>query len=54
MKQATTEWIERAEGDWKVAQREMQAADPVWNVVCFLVQQCVEKYLKAFLEEQNG
>lgn len=53
MKQATTEWIERAEGDWKVAQREMHVTDPVWNVVCFLVQQCAEKYLKAFLEEQN-
>ncbi len=53
MKRATAEWIERAEGDWKVAQRERQAADPVWNVVCFLVQQCAEKYLKAFLEEQN-
>jgi HEPN domain-containing protein len=53
MKRATAEWIERAEGDWKVAQREMQAADPVWNVVCFLAQQCAEKYLKAFLEEQG-
>jgi len=39
MKRATTEWIDRAEGDWKVAQREMQAADPAWNVVCFLAQQ---------------
>jgi len=51
MKQATVEWIERAEGDWKVAQREQRAADPVWNVICFLAQQCAEKYLKAFLEE---
>jgi hypothetical protein len=23
----TREWIDKAEGDWKVAQREMQAAD---------------------------
>jgi len=53
MKQATGEWLERAEGDWKVAQREQQADDPVWNVVCFLAQQCAEKYLKAFLEEQS-
>ncbi|MER3458063.1 MAG: DNA-binding protein [Chloroflexota bacterium] len=53
MKPETAEWIEKAEGDWKVAQRESQAADPVWNVVCFLAQQCAEKYLKAFLEEQN-
>ena len=45
MKPETTEWIDKAEGDWKVAQREMQAPDPVWNVVCFLAEQCAEKYL---------
>lgn len=53
MKPETTEWIDKAEGDWKVAQREMQAPDPVWNVVCFLAEQCAEKYLKGFLEEHN-
>ena len=53
MKPETLEWIDKAEGDWKVAEREMQAADPVWNVTSFLAQQCAEKYLKAFLEEHN-
>lgn len=53
MKPETLEWIDKAEGDWKVAQREMRAADPVWNVTSFLAQQCAEKYLKAFLEEHN-
>ena len=53
MKPETQEWIEKAEGDWKVAQREMSAVDSVWNVVSFLAQQCAEKYLKAYLEEQN-
>jgi HEPN domain-containing protein len=53
MKPETMEWIDKAEGDWKVAQREMRAADPVWNVVSFLAQQCAEKYMKAFLEEHN-
>jgi HEPN domain-containing protein len=53
MKPETLEWIDKAEGDWKVAQREVRAADPVWNVASFLAQQCAEKYLKAFLEEQN-
>ena len=53
MKHATTEWIAKAEGDWHVAQRELQATDPVWDAVCFHAQQCVEKYLKAVLEE-NG
>lgn len=52
MKQATADWIERAEGDWQVAGRERQVATPVWNVVCFLAQQSAEKYLKSFLEEQ--
>ena len=53
MKLETTEWIDKAEGDWTVAQREMRASNPVWNVVSFLAQQCAEKYLKAFLEEHN-
>jgi len=53
MKRETTEWIDKAEGDRKVAQREIQSSDPVWNVVCFLAQQCAEKYLKAFLEANN-
>jgi HEPN domain-containing protein len=53
MKTETSEWIDKAEGDLKVALSEIQAADAVYNVICFLAQQCAEKYLKAFLEEQN-
>ena len=53
MKVETLDWIDKAEGDWKVAKREIQAPDPVWNVICFLAQQCAEKYVKAFLEEHN-
>lgn len=53
MKPETREWIEKAEGDRKVARREIQTVDPVWNVVCFLAQQCAEKCLKGFLEEHN-
>jgi HEPN domain-containing protein len=53
MKPETQEWIDKAEGDRKVAQREMRVADPVWDVVCFLALQCAEKYLKGFLEEYN-
>jgi HEPN domain-containing protein len=52
MKKRTVEWITKAEGDWSMAQRERQAADPVWDGVCFHVQQRAEKYLKALLEEQ--
>jgi HEPN domain-containing protein len=53
MKPETQEWIEKAEGDLKVARREMQTADPVYEAVCFHAQQCAEKYLKAVLEERN-
>lgn len=53
MKPETLEWVEKAEGDLKVARREIGAGDPVWNVVCFLAQQCGEKYLKAFLEDHD-
>lgn len=52
MKRRTREWIEKAEGDRAVALREMQAAEPVFDVVSFHAQQCAEKYLKAFLEER--
>jgi HEPN domain-containing protein len=52
MKPETQEWIEKAEGDFKVARREIQTTDPVYEAVCFHAQQCAEKYLKALLEEQ--
>jgi len=53
MKPETGEWIAKAEGDWRVARRESRASAPVWGVVCFLAQQCAEKYLKAYLEEHG-
>lgn len=53
MKPDTEEWVDKAENDWKVARREMQSTDPTWDTICFLSQQCAEKYLKAFLEEQS-
>jgi HEPN domain-containing protein len=53
MKPETTEWIEKAEGNWHSAQWGMQAADPVWDDISFLCQQCGEKYLKAFLREHD-
>jgi hypothetical protein len=42
MKPETTDWIDKAEGDWTVAQREMRTSNPVGNVVSFLAQQCAE------------
>lgn len=42
-------WIKKANDDLKVAERELKYSDPVLDAVCFHLQQCVEKYLKAFL-----
>ena len=52
MKPITLEWIDKAEGDWYSAQRESRARKrPNYDAACFHAQQCVEKYLKAKLEE---
>jgi HEPN domain-containing protein len=52
MKQLTLEWVDKAEGDWHDAQRAYRARKhPNYDSACFHAQQCVEKYLKARLEE---
>ena len=53
MNPLTEEWVEKAEGDYTVAQQSEQGQNPVNDVICFLAQQCVEKYLKAWLQEAN-
>jgi HEPN domain-containing protein len=54
MNPLTTEWIEKAEGDYLVAIREMRMrTSPVYDAVCFHAQQCIEKYLKAILQEHK-
>jgi HEPN domain-containing protein len=53
MKKIASEWIEKAEGDFKVAVRESEADDAVYDIVCYHCQQCIEKYLKAVLVENN-
>jgi HEPN domain-containing protein len=52
MKAAVREWVDRAEADYAAAlllrrSRKKHSRD----IVCFHLQQCVEKYLKARLEE---
>ena len=48
------EWIEKAEGDFQSAQRELRARKaPNYDAACFHAQQCAEKYLKAFLVQHN-
>ena len=42
-------WVLKAENDLKIGQDELQTEEPATDMVCFHMQQCVEKYLKAFL-----
>jgi HEPN domain-containing protein len=52
MKPITLEWISKAEDDWHVAQMSYCARKhPSYDAAVFHAQQCVEKYLKARLEE---
>ena len=45
--------IEKAEEDYNSAKWLQQAPEPVHNSICFHAQQCIEKYLKAWLQEAN-
>ena len=50
MNELTVEWMEKAEGDYATAERELRARRrPNYDAVCFHAQQAAEKYLKAFL-----
>lgn len=52
MKPSTREWVDKAEEDFLAAcALSRRRKTPLWNAVCFHVQQAVEKYLKARLEE---
>ena len=53
MRQVTQEWIEKAEGDYRVAAMQWSIDDPVYDAICFHAQQCTEKYLKAWLVESD-
>ena len=55
MRQVTEEWIAKAEGDFASAYREYRARKtPNYDSACFHAQQCIEKYLKAYLQEHDG
>ncbi len=41
------QWIRRAENDLKIGKDEMNTENPATDAVCFHMQQCAEKYLKA-------
>jgi HEPN domain-containing protein len=54
MKPLTREWVDKAEGDFITAQRELRARKaPNYDASCFHAQQCAEKYLKARLQEEG-
>jgi len=54
MNRLTAEWVQKAEDDFVVAQKMYRARKrPVYDAVCFHAQQCAEKYLKAFLQEND-
>ena len=42
-------WIMKAEHDLTIGLREMNADNPTTDMICFHMQQCAEKYLKAYL-----
>jgi HEPN domain-containing protein len=52
MRPDTEEWIKKADADFLSMTSEMNAGkDLNYNLVCFLAQQSIEKYLKALLCE---
>ena len=53
MKAITAKWIEKAENDYHVAHHSFQGGPLPADVICFHVQQCIEKYAKAFLQEHG-
>ena len=54
MNPLTLEWVNKAEGDYATAGREIKVRkSPNYDVVCFHAQQVAEKYLKALLQENK-
>ena len=47
----TLEWGQKAEEDYNAAKWLQQSPNPVHNAICFHAQQCIEKYLKAWLQD---
>jgi len=51
MKKLTADWIRKAEGDYRVAEKLARTRPPENDFVCFCCQQAAEKFLKALLVE---
>lgn len=55
MTEIVKEWVAKAEADFRTASRLIREKEdvPNYDLVCFLSQQCIEKYLKAYLQVCN-
>jgi HEPN domain-containing protein len=53
MNEKVNNWIIKADNDFKIAEKEILSSQPLTDIICFHCQQCVEKYLKAYLCKQN-
>ncbi len=53
MNPLTLEWMQKAEKDYAAVEWLQQAPIPDYDIICFHIQQCIEKYLKAWLQEAN-
>jgi hypothetical protein len=42
VKTITFRWIQKAENDFKIGVDEMETNDPVADMICFHMQQCVK------------
>jgi len=49
MNELVKNWIIKAENDFKIGVDELDTENPVTDAICFHMQQCAEKYLKAYL-----
>jgi HEPN domain-containing protein len=55
MSGTVSEWVERAESDFRVACREsVVTVAPSYEAVCFHAQQCVEKLMEAVLIDRGA
>ncbi len=54
MNELTKEWVEKAEQDFSSADLLLHAGEvPIPDTASFHCQQCIEKYLKAYLQEHT-
>jgi HEPN domain-containing protein len=50
MNATVREWVAKAEGDYRTAERELRpTGTPNFDAVCFHAEQCAEKLIKALL-----